>query len=215
MIQAQFRPIDNTKPLAAKQGWERSPFSASWTSTLNLLEREIRHLAGKDIVIEIDTTLSQIRNDGWPYSSAKVGRPGVRISFASKHGPMSYTSVQYARWETNIHAVALTLERLRAVERYGCVKNAEQYQGFSALPPGRGGRSGIQVGEWSSCEDAARFLLSVWGGSYTEDDIQATVHDPTGTWRDASKKVHPDLPGGSEAMMSKVNRAREFIQGEA
>ena len=87
MIDLRFRPFD-TVPAAPKGGRVRSTFSASWTKTLDDLERELEHLKAKDIVIEAETTRDQIRNDGWPYSNARMG-PTVAISFSLPAAPLT------------------------------------------------------------------------------------------------------------------------------
>jgi hypothetical protein len=40
-------------------------------------------------------------------------------------------------WQHNVRAIALTLEALRAVDRYGATETGQQYTGFKALPAGR------------------------------------------------------------------------------
>lgn len=200
MLEARFRPFEKP-PTPPKGGRRHSPFKASWTRVLDDLEREMRHLGAKDIIIEAETTLDWIRNDGWPYSSAKFSGPSIAISFTSKHGPMRFECGTYWDWQDNIRAVGLTLESLRAVDRYGATKTAEQYRGFSALP------ASIQGAEWLSVEDAMRFLCKVGDGellSVLPKDLRQVYHF-------AAKKAHPDA-GGSEQLMDKVNRARDFVE---
>lgn len=139
MLNATFRRLES--PLdAPRGGYRRAPFSSSYTTTLNGLERELEHLKAKDIVIQIDMRWEDIRNDGWPRSTAMVKSPGVVVTFESKHGPLSYRCGTYSNWEMNLRAIALTLERLRAVDRYGAVKGGEQYKGWARLPPGQKGK---------------------------------------------------------------------------
>lgn len=193
MIDLRFRPFD-TVPAAPKGGRLRSTFSASWTKTLDDLERELKHLKATDIVIEAETTRDQIRNDGWPYSNAKMG-PTVAISFTCKHGPLRYECGTFTDWQDNIRAIGLTLSSLRAVDRYGATTSAEQYRGFAALPP-------KPEAEWASRDHAAQWLRSIAG----VDDPRV---NPKDIYRAAARKAHPDT-GGSAELMSKVNRARVF-----
>jgi hypothetical protein len=44
---------------------------------------------------------------------------------------------RFLDWEDNLRAITKTLESLRAVQRYGIVKDDEQYAGFKALTSGR------------------------------------------------------------------------------
>lgn len=203
MIHARFRPLASPIQRPAR-GYTTSPFSGSWPDTLDRLEREIKHVRGTDIVIELDTTLDQIRNDGWPYSGAKIATPGVRVSFTSKHGPLCYTCATYNTWQSNLRAVALTLERLRAIDRYGCVKGGEQYQGWAKLPPGR---TPAPSGEWASVEDAMRFLSTVGDG----DTLSLLPEDLPAVYKAAARKAHPDA-GGSTELMARVNAARAYVE---
>ena len=68
------------------------------------------------------------------------------VNLDTRHGPMRYPSGRfYAQWsgdmpgwQANVRAVALTLESLRAVDRYGVSQHGEQYRGWQALPAGDG-----------------------------------------------------------------------------
>lgn len=134
MLQYQFRPIDQW-PGKATTSRESSPFRAAWSSTLDLLEKELRYLHAKDVVMQADVELREIRNDGMLRSDARPRSPRVILSFESKHGTLSYACDRYSDWQGNVRAIALTLESLRAVERYGATRGGEQYKGWAKLPP--------------------------------------------------------------------------------
>lgn len=209
MIQCVFRPL--TKPVQRPaSGYKSCPFGASWTSTLDTMERELAHLKAKDIVVEIDVTLDKIRNDGWPKSTANPASPGVRISFACRHGSLSYECATYPHWEMNMRGIALTLERLRAIDRYGATKGAEQYKGWKQLPNGDG-RAPIAGEEWSSVEEAILFLVRTASPKrqYTVEEVLREGWN--NVYRTAAQIVHPDLCGGSQTLMTRVNRARDYI----
>ncbi|MFN7019864.1 MAG: molecular chaperone DnaJ [Phycisphaerales bacterium] len=203
MINAVFRPLEKPIPLP-KGGVISCPFSCSFTTTLDDLERELFHLKAKDIVIELDLDLQDIRNDGWPRSTARPRTQGVRLSFDSKHGPLSYTCATYGHWERNLRAVGLTLDRLRAVDRYGAVKGGEQYKGWAALPPPPQPAAG---GDFASIEEAMRFLCKVGNGTV----LSVLPSDLEAVYRDAARKAHPDA-GGSTELMARVNAAKAFVE---
>jgi hypothetical protein len=73
--------------------------------------------------------------------NAKVGFPGVRIAFESKYGPLTYATDEFvtrpARLADQRPRIALALQALRAVDRYGVTKRGEQYTGWKALPAGK------------------------------------------------------------------------------
>lgn len=136
MIDCRFKPITGW-PSKPTPSWSRyrSPFKVGWQQTLDLLERELNHLSAKNITIEGFFHPSQIRNDGWPKSSARPSQPGVILSFDTKRGRMVMSCDRYPDWEANLRAIALTLERLRSVERYGITtERQEQYIGWLKLP---------------------------------------------------------------------------------
>ncbi len=114
----------------------RAPFRAGWSDTMALLERELRMLDAENAVIELDLDESQLRIDGWPYEDARPEYPGVIISFDSKHGPLRYGTDMFITWKDNVRAVALGLEALRKVDRYGIGKRGEQYVGWRQLMSG-------------------------------------------------------------------------------
>ena len=114
---------------------ERSRFKSGWDATLKLLDAELRHLNARSIVIQAYVDESQVRNDGMMYSRAVPTEPGVILSFESKHGSLSYPCDTYDRWQDNVRAIALALQALRSVDRYGVTRRAEQYTGWQQLPP--------------------------------------------------------------------------------
>jgi hypothetical protein len=134
MINAIFRPIDkwpSEKTAADKR--RRSPFKAAYNATLDLLEAELQHLYASDIVIQCEAQRSQIRNDGWLKSDARVEGPAVIVSFNSRKKSYGYPCDRFTDWKANLRAIALSLEALRAVDRYGVTTHGQQYQGFLRL----------------------------------------------------------------------------------
>ncbi len=205
MIPATFRPLERPLERPAK-GYRRPTFSASFGTTLNDLERELRHLGAEDIIIEIDLQLEDIRNDGWPRSSARPASPGVRLSFQSQKlkQPLAYPCSTFNHWEQNLRAIALTLHLQRRMADYAVGRESQRYSGFSALPPAA---STIAAGEWTSVSDAVRFLARI-AGWIEPAKIPPNIGE---LFRAAAMNAHPDQ-GGTDELMSKVNRAREFIE---
>lgn len=134
-MKVTFRPIDEW-PADVKRRYQPSPFkNPPWSSTLRLVERELRMLGAKQVVIQIAISESDLRvTDGMPKGNAVAGHPGVILAFESKHGPLKYTAGEYSRWQDNLRAIALGLESLRRVDRYGITQRGEQYKGWRELP---------------------------------------------------------------------------------
>jgi hypothetical protein len=203
-----FRPP--ATPLPPSLGVS-SPFSASWTSTVELLADELRHLDAKRIAVELALTESDLRIDGMPRANARLSADAVRIAFDSKYGPLMYETGRFTGsywrgsllgWQVNLRAVALGLEALRKVDRYGITKRGEQYTGWKQLPASTSAEGAIQTRE------QALYVLS---------DATGATFDPTNrehlerAAREAQKRSHPDVPGGSDEKFRKVQRAREVL----
>lgn len=108
-------------------------FRAPWTATLDLLERETDMLGARLVVLQVDVTDAEIRRDGMLRANTRIVFPGVKVSFDSMHGSMTYATDRYDEWKDNVRAIALSLEALRAVNRYGVTGSGEQYRGFVAI----------------------------------------------------------------------------------
>lgn len=135
-----------TRPLSDrtwlnKAGRTPTRFQSKWAATLGLLEVEVTHLKGRDLVIEVDVFDSDLRLDGTIRARAQAASPGVVVAFESKHGPLLYRcdrfyaqfSGQPDDWQQNVRAIALTLQALRAVDRYGATETGQQYTGWAAI----------------------------------------------------------------------------------
>lgn len=191
-----------------------SPFSATWSTTEEQLERELRHLRAHDAVLEIaGISPRDVRKDGTLRVDARPAHPGVRLSFQTRdHGEMSFTCDTYAvfvdAWKDNVRAIVLTLEALRAVERYGATQG-QQYAGFAALPPGAGATA---MGGMT--RDQALEVLGKHGTSL--DPIPAeyvnTAPDSLRSmWRRARKYTHPDRNGGDHTAWDQVEQAARVL----
>lgn len=186
-----FVPPDGPMPPPAGR-WPQ--FRTSWSATVALLARELRHLDAKGISIELDMEARMFRQDGLPRSDARSRSDGVRISFSSKYGPLRYETNEFAGgygetgWQQNVRAIALSLEALRKVDRYGVSKRGEQYRGWKELPTGTDPADSIATPE------IAREYLAQWGGD----------------WKAAVRETHPDV-GGDPTEYRKVMRAKELV----
>jgi hypothetical protein len=118
------RPISNW-PLPAKAR-SSSPFRASYSQSEDQLLRELGHLRAKDIVLEIDVQPSDLRLDGTLRANARPQGPRVCLYAETKHGPLQMPCDTYWDWKDNVRAIALSLQALRAVDRYGCSNRGEQ-----------------------------------------------------------------------------------------
>lgn len=130
-----IRPLEKwSRPAPTHR--RRSNFKTQFSSTMTLLKRELARLGAREIVLQIDVRESDIRLDGWLRANARPSSPRCAIAFQSKFGPLIYYGDAFDDWADNIRAIALGLEALRKVDRYGITSRGEQYTGWKALPAG-------------------------------------------------------------------------------
>lgn len=133
-----FRPLP-VWPYPATP-WERQrdrPFSSAWSQTMDLLDRELGYLGGHHVVMGVGLEAYDIRQDGQPRANARARlHQGVELAFDSDHGRLTYATDVCTVWQDNVRSIALGLEALRAVDRYGISARGQQYAGFAALPMG-------------------------------------------------------------------------------
>lgn len=171
-------------------------FSASWSATMELLTSEIEKLGVKGtIAVRIDVQRGDIRQDGMLRARASVGFPGVVVSFESRYGPLSYATDEYDSWQANVRAIALSLQALRAVDRYGVSKSGEQYAGWRAI------ESGATAQYFTSSDDARRWLESHAGGLPLKSMLRVVA-----------KMCHPDNNGGDASAWGKYEAARQLLE---
>lgn len=180
-----------------------SPFKATWTDTLELLNREVEMLQTTEQrtirwVLQMDVPASQIRNDGEVYARATPRSPAVRVAFESRHGALLYATDRFTHWQANVRAIALSLEALRKVDRYGVAGAGEQYRGWTA------------ISNWPaemSREQAAEFIAH-WAGDLEPAHVLAYPKD---AFRLAAKRAHPDVTGDDGDTMARLNAARDLL----
>lgn len=188
-----------------------------WSDTLALLDRELRHLGADGVIFQIDIPESMIRLDGMPRNDARPTDPAVIISFESKHGPLRYACDVFFDWRDNVRAIALGLEALRTVDRYGITHKAEQYKGFVALGMGTGVDEGVQR-VFATVKEAAEFMLT-----RSEVAIDGNLDGLTASlvsdknYRDflfkrAALKLHPDAGGNNRSEWDSLVNARRILE---
>lgn len=176
----------------------------NWSKAFELLRYELARIKATNVIIEAGYKPNQVRADGWPYSNAKPEHSQVRVSFERSGTPIAFLQVGFKAVEYNVWLIAMTLQALRAVDRYGCSQSGEQYKGWAQLPPGK---ESIAAAEWSSVEYAMRFLCQIGNGEV----LSLLPADLDVVYRAAARKAHPDA-GGSNELMAKVNRAKDYIE---
>ena len=203
-LDATFRPIDVWPGQRALER-RRSPFKASWGQTLDLLKKELRQLDAKNLVIQVAIPENQIRLDGYPYANARASHPGVILAFDSRFGPLKYAVDTFTSWEDNIRAIALALEALRKVDRYGVTKRGEQYTGWRALPP-EGATSAT-----FTADAAAAFVSAACQNGVTAAVLLRDPESVRRAYLAAAQRLHPDR-GGSVREFQQLQVAKQVLE---
>lgn len=218
-----FRPIDQWP-----EGWRDpdrkrrpSPFESGYQQTLTALDKELRHLRARDVFLQVDAAPGQVRNDGQLRADAKVTHPGAILTIdtpdlgvlvypCDTFVPRGYRSSD-SGWQVNLRAIALGLEALRKVERYGIADRGQQYAGFGALPPAQ------PMGEHGAMDPlrAARVLLEAADEPPTSIegmDVEWARRNVDDLFKRAVKRYHPDV-GGDASIFGRITLARDTLKG--
>jgi hypothetical protein len=180
---------------------QRSNFASPMSSTLETLTRELRELAAKNVRLQVAIPAGQFRLDGFPRATAKAEHPGIILTMDTNVGALSYPCDTFTTWEDNLRAIALALEALRKVDRYGVTKRGEQYRGFLAIE----GATAMSAG-FTSTDDAIRFLSGV-SGLRTDQKIKPRLELVI---RKAKRVSHPDT-GGTAETFQRVTLAEQYL----
>lgn len=195
-------------------------FKTGHTETLRLLDRELRMVGAVEPIVEIALHPAQFTRDGRPYSEAIPTHPGVLVKFAKrvkgKQGemliPLMFRCDTYTKYEANLRAIAIGLEDLRRIDRYGVTSEAgEQWHGFKALPPAGPTDDGIVT-----VEQAARFMADAsndYRGQHTR--IILDPHIRRDAYRMAAAVLHPDASANhAPSLWIKLQAAKELLDRE-
>lgn len=178
-----------TKPRASRR--ESDPWKARMASAQAKIETEMRLVGARGWVVSMAPAYFKGPRD-----------PAVALWFNAKpKGPNLPAELRvlacdkYEKAEGNLHAIGLTLDRLRALERYGAYTVEQAMEGARiALPP----PPGPDGPPWFD-------VLGV-GREWPLEAIEAL-------WRVKAEKAHPDR-GGSTDEMAALNAAMDAARKE-
>jgi len=120
--------------------------------------------------------------------------PGVAVYFMHKKKQMCFACDKYKTVGDNLRAVALTIEALRGIKRWGTGDMMERaFSGFTALP------DLSRPADW-------RDVLGVPGCRVLSEAREA--------WKKKRAETHPDTFEGTVDKFNEVNQAWEQAQQE-
>lgn len=165
-------------PLQWPKGWPKtepgkresgSRFkNVTLAGALNGLQDEVRRLGGKSMVLSSNYTLG----------NTNPKEPGVVAYFEYVGKQVGMPCDRWNRIEANVRAIALTIEAMRGMERWGAKHMiTAMFSGFRALPE-------------RTSEDPWEIL------GVDQDANEKEILD---AYRAKAKKAHPDQGGSSEA----------------
>ena len=134
----RYEPLGDRFPHDRTRSPSAAPFRSTWGHTEELLHREASKVGNPavwtwaEVVIDVEADHREIRADrSCLLASAK---PGNAVVVHVPHADLSFPCDTFDRWRDNVRAVALTMEKLRAIDRYGVATTGQQYTGWKALP---------------------------------------------------------------------------------
>jgi hypothetical protein len=199
--------------------WPGRPKYASRTygECLDMIRRELKLMRASSVVISTNLPL---RNDGEPMASAAVrgGDHGAAVYWTRRQSragrdvdvPHVMPCDKWNRLDYNLYAIALSLEAMRGLARWGAVSLEQAFAGFAALPAG----DGTEVGVGTPAPRPWREVLGVPGEGWVVGAPAAAVLAFTKQqYRELLQRHHPDR-GGDPAAAAEINAAWDAAQVE-
>jgi len=169
-------------------------FKTSFAGARDKCILEVERLGGDRIII---STNIELKCNGQPCSvewGKIIPDPGVAVYFTRKGKQLCFACDCWKHVQDNMHAIALTIEALRGIARWGTGDMMEAaFRGFAALPEKASGSTWWEV-------------LGVPINAGTEQVKEA--------YRILAKKHHPDL-GGEAELFRRVQEAYQKFEFES
>lgn len=176
-------------PLQWPKGWPKTEANkresgirfknVTVSGALKGLYEEVRRLGGKNVVLSSNYTLG----------NTNPKDPAVVAYFDYEGKQVAMPCDRWNRIEANVRAIALTIEAMRGMERWGAKHMIRaMFSGFTALNEKTG----------PSCWD----ILGLEPHSQTEHSVQSA-------YRSKLREAHPDTGGNADAFRQ-LTEAREM-----
>jgi len=141
-------------PLQWPDGWHRdqnpqaSKFQTGLVQARKGLMRQLDLLGAENVVISSNAVLTQ---DGEIAArQPKIEDTGIAVYFTLHGEHRAIPCDKWIRLEDNVHAIELTIEALRGLDRWGAKETVDAaFRGFAALPAGT---TTVQEGWWTTLE---------------------------------------------------------------
>lgn len=170
---------------------EHGRFRTTFARARDALVDELRSLGAAGLILSTNVPL---RHDGLPYAGVREpDDPGVAVYFQLKGKPHTMTCDRWKSVAGNLQALALTVEAMRGIARWGSAEMRDQaFAGFQALPP--------SAMDWRSV-----FRIA--------DRERVDLELVKSVYRGLALKYHPDR-GGDVVVMQRLNEAMAAAEKE-
>lgn len=164
---------------------------------------ELDRLGAGHVVI---TSQLPTRHDGLPYSDGRSDDPGIAVWCVYRGRERVFACDQWRSHGENLRAIALSIEALRGLSRWGMADVAERaFAGFASLPAGGG--------DATPPRPAKRPWREVIGGAWPPLDNAELLVLAKARHRALIKQHHPDR-GGDAAQAAELNDAMAEAEAE-
>jgi len=180
-------PSPSAYPLQWPAGWprtepqrrEHSKFKTTLTAAISNMTTEIKRMGGTAIILSSNCALGQ----------TNATDPGVVVYFQWQGTAMAVPCDRWNRVDANVQAIALTIEAMRGMERWGAKHMIRaMFSGFKQLT------SGSRRPWWD--------VMGILADSPTD-----LVH---ARYRELAKQRHPDTGGNGELFATLQNAYEDF-----
>lgn len=206
-LQILTRPLERW-PRDFTQVRKRKPFRTKRPGIWAKLRYELKHLKTTTVILQLaieEKNISPVT--GLPRDDRMPKHPGVIIAADTNHGALKWICDDCQKWEDNIYAIALTLERLRLADIYGVTGRGEQYAGWKMLPGPI--TAGGEASHGMTIDAAARFVAPF--GGVSPHDILSKKSTWEKTLRAGAKKLHPGTPTGDAEKWKVFEMAAQLL----
>lgn len=195
MSMAEHFPLQWPYGFTRTERRKKAPFKCTVAKGRNDVFKQLKlmGIGNWNVIISSNAPLS-IRTSEVVDPGRKLADPGVAVYFRKDDRPYVFACDKWDSLGDNLRALAMTIEAIRGLERWGVSDMLERtFQGFAALPPPPKASEKRKWWEVLQCdrEDSPEFIQS--------------------QYKKLAKAAHPDQ-GGSHEKMAELNNAIEEMR---
>jgi hypothetical protein len=183
-----------------------NPFQTQWPNTLRKVRYEAFKMDASYVAIALACSEGDLRRDGQGLKAdTKLRNQGVILTFHMKKGPPAvFPCDHFSDWHRNVHAAALTIERLRLADLYGVADAGQQFAGFRSLP-------GPLVTPAPMTPDEAAVWIGNEGGPVPYQSVLLSADTFRACFRRAAKRFHPDVDPSQADKWARLQQAQDTL----